>query len=402
MIRFDTIDRKPKVWNIAVLTAAAAVVMAVLLSREETSFHAVGGLLCLYLFLVVVFLAAAFVKQLRYNPYSYNTIYYSGFALFAASVFLSQVSIMVRFRMITVAGSEDLLYLFNVLLGSARSYMTLSMPFIALFSAGLCLSNISLIRHEGKRIVNLLGILLSFLMIGGELFLYLSTRPADLSWEVYKIRALLTNLFAALYLYYECMLIGTILANLIVLQYRPAKNVDDLIILGCGLKKDGTPTPLLAGRIDRAIAFYEEQLRETGKAPVLVCSGGKGPDEVMSEGASMKAYLMERGIPEDRILVEDRSRDTYENMLFSKDLIADDSAKVAFSTTNYHVFRSGLMARRVRMRAVGIGAKTKWYFWPNATVREFVGILTEHRLKQALILGGMVLVYCISTVLYFL
>ena len=74
---------------------------------------------------------------------------------------------------------------------------------------------------------------------------------------------------------------------------------------------------------------------------------------------------------------------------------------MAFSTTNYHVFRSGLMARRVKMRAVGMGAKTKWYFWPNAAVREFVGILTEHRLKQALILGGVVAIYIISTVLIY-
>ena len=60
------------------------------------------------------------------------------------------------------------------------------------------------------------------------------------------------------------------------------------------------------------------------------------------------------------------------------------------------------MARRVGMRAVGIGAKTKWYFWPNATVREFVGILTEHRVKQALILGGMVVLYGGMTLLYYL
>ena len=73
--------------------------------------------------------------------------------------------------------------------------------------------------------------------------------------------------------------------------------------------------------------------------------------------------------------------------------------KVMFTTTNYHVFRSGLFARRVKMRAMGMGAKTKWYFWPNAAVREFVGLVTEHRLKQAAILGGIVAFYLIMTVL---
>ena len=77
----------------------------------------------------------------------------------------------------------------------------------------------------------------------------------------------------------------------------------------------------------------------------------------------------------------------------------DPGAKIAFSTTNYHVFRSGLFARRVKMRAVGMGAKTKWYFWPNAAVREFAGLLTKHRIKQALILSGMVLIYVVLTLL---
>ena len=110
---------------------------------------------------------------------------------------------------------------------------------------------------------------------------------------------------------------------------------------------------------------------------------------------------MERGVPESRIIEEDRSTDTFENMRFSKDKIwaLDPDGKIAFATTNYHVFRSGLFARRVKMRAVGMGAKTKWYFWPNAAVREFVGLLTAHRLKQALIIGGLVLSYIVLTLL---
>ena len=131
----------------------------------------------------------------------------------------------------------------------------------------------------------------------------------------------------------------------------------------------------------------------------------------------MKRYLLEQGVPEERILEEDRSTDTLENMEFSKELILkkvrpgkdapqgywpsldDPEAKIAFSTTNYHVFRSGLCARRVKMRAVGMGAKTKWYFWPNAAVREFVGLLTAHKLKQGLVLGGMIVFYVVLTLM---
>ena len=138
-----------------------------------------------------------------------------------------------------------------------------------------------------------------------------------------------------------------------------------------------------------------KQLEKTGKDLVFITSGGQGPNEVISESASMKQYLLSQGIPADRIIEEDRSTNTFENMKYSKEKITEEKAggKVAFSTTNYHVFRSGLFARRTGMRAVGMGAKTKWYFWPNAAVREFVGLLTEHRGKQALILGGMIAAY---------
>ena len=51
------------------------------------------------------------------------------------------------------------------------------------------------------------------------------------------------------------------------------------------------------------------------------------------------------------------------------------------------------------MRAVGMGAKTKWYFWPNAAVREFVGLLTEHRGKQALVIGSIIVFYVVLTLL---
>ena len=115
----------------------------------------------------------------------------------------------------------------------------------------------------------------------------------------------------------------------------------------------------------------------------------------------MKNYLVSRGVLEDQIIEEDKSRDTEENMRFSKEKIfsRDPGAKVAFFTTNYHVFRAGLKARRVKMRAQGMGAGTRWYFWPNAAVREFVGLLTEHRGKQGLILLALVSAYTALTIL---
>lgn len=93
---------------------------------------------------------------------------------------------------------------------------------------------------------------------------------------------LLTNLLAAVYLYFECMMIGTITANAIAARYVPKKD-KDFIIPGCATRKDGTPTPLLRGRLDLPPDFAEAQRAETEKAPVFVLSGGKDADECISE-----------------------------------------------------------------------------------------------------------------------
>ena len=322
-----------------------------------------------------------------------------GIALFLLAVLFLQLrlSVLLISRPVEYTADEIL----RLLLGSAKNYMLLTSPFLLVFSAALCVSNISLIRHEGFRGVNVLGIILSVLLVGGELFLFFFDFAVSGSQRQVMIHDLIANLFAAVYLYFECMLLGVIIADAIVVSYGPEPDKDVLIILGCGIRKDGTPSPLLRGRIDRALRFADRQKALTGKEPVFVTSGGKGPDEPISESAAMKRYLMEQGVPETRIIEEDRSTDTLENMKFSKEKIRalDPEAKVAFATTNYHVFRGGLCARRVKMRAVGMGAKTKWYFWPNAAVREFVGLLTEHRLKQGLILGGMVAFYIVLTLL---
>ena len=399
-MRFDTINKKPKLYDVLIVGAVVALAVTLLYAVGRGR-YALPSVLLLDAFFVyaIVRLVIAFMGQLRYNPYSYNTIYYAGFALFLLSVLITHITLTVRVILQPDVYASSEAQLIWTILDSARNYMLFSAPFILVFSLALCVSNISLIRHERFRFVNVLGIILALLLVGGEVFLFTYDFYVSGSEAEVMLHDLFANLFAAVYLYFECMIIGAIIANIIVVRYEPDRDKDFMIILGCGLRRDGTPTPLLKGRIDRALAFYEKQKSETGRELVFVTSGGQGKGEVNSESLAMKNYLMEKGIPEERIIEEDGSADTLENMRFSKAKIEELSknAKVAFSTTNYHVFRSGLYARRVKMRAQGIGAKTKWYFWPNAAVREFVGLLTAHKLKQAVILGSIVAFYVVLT-----
>ena len=399
-LRFNSRDKKPNVWNIAILSFLV-VILVVILARDPDHLPllTLSILIVIYLILTLVFLIIAFFRQLQYNPYSYNSIYYAGFALFLFTILITHIIAMIR--MIRFPNIYDLSSVLITLVSSAKNYMLISAPFVLVFSIALFISNISLLKHEGKRFQNFLGMILAVLMVAGEVFLFFSDYYVSGSQTEIMVHSILINLFASFYLYFESMVIGSIVINAIVAKYEPEKDMDFILILGCSLRKDGTPTPLLAGRIDRAYNFYRKQIEETGKAPILIPSGGQGNDEHNSESEAMAGYLLAKGVPAEHIIKEDQSRNTFENMQFSKEIIdaKQKEAKVAYSTTNYHVFRSGIYARRVKMKALGMGASTKWYFWPNAAVREFVGVLKYHKGKQILILGGMIVIYVLLTIL---
>jgi uncharacterized SAM-binding protein YcdF (DUF218 family) len=399
-LRLDIRDKKPDLYGLLIFSAAVMLAEALVIWKGGEHKHLITCIMtAVYSLIAVIVLLATWKAQIEYNLYSYNTIFYFGFALFGLSVLITHVTLAVM--MIRFPDTYRRTEAAWQLLGSAKTYMIYTSPFILIFSVALCISNVSLIRHEGRRFVNILGIILSFLMVGGIVLLFTIDMYASGSQREVMMHDLWVNTFAAVYLYFECMLAGVIVAGAMAARYDPEKNKDYVVILGCSMRKDGTPTPLLKGRIDRAVEFYEKQKAETGKPLYFVCSGGQGPSEVISESACMKNYLLSRGIPEDMIIEENRSTNTFENMSFSKEIIESrqKDAKIAFSTTNYHVFRSGLFARRVKMRAVGMGARTKWYFWPNAAVREFVGLLTNHKLKQVIILGSMIVFYVALTLI---
>ncbi|MBR4456049.1 MAG: YdcF family protein [Solobacterium sp.] len=399
-VKFDTLSRKPHLFGLLPLAGATALVLLVLAAHGSKS-YALAECIVIILFCtaVLVSLGRAWVGQLRYNPYSYNTIYYVGFFVFTFFILITNLILAVRL----IAGGIEVTALTvpQVLLNSATNFILLTLPSIIAFTAALCYSNVHLICYEGFRFVNLLGILLSAALLGGALILLAAGWIPSGAGRSGFVRDLIVNLAAAAYLYFECMIIGISVAYIVVCRYEPDPDRDFVIIPGCGLRADGTPSPLLQGRIDRALEFWRKQAEMTGKTLIFVPSGGQGPDEIVSESESMKRYLMEHGVPEEQIIKEDQSTSTYENMKFSRAKIyeVNPEGRIAFSTTNYHVFRAGLFARRVKMKAIGMSSPTKWYFWPNAAVREFVGLLSEHRGKQFLIFGGMMVFYTVLTMI---
>ena len=189
--------------------------------------------------------------------------------------------------------------------------------------------------------------------------------------------------------YFECMFLSTVACTYLATKYTPAFDRDYIIILGCGIRKDGGLTPLLKGRVDSAVAFEKKQFEKTGKHAIFVPSGGQGDDEVISESEAMKNYLLNIGIPQEQIVCEDKSVNTMQNMQFSKKAIEKhggdiEHKKIAFATTNYHVFRGYILARKNGFEAKGISSKTKPYFYFNAFLREFIGVLWEKKVQHIL------------------
>lgn len=331
----------------------------------------------------------SFCEKWKRGEFSYVMSAYGGIAIFLLSMMINCF----------LFGSYYGLSVGSVMWNfadSGREFLWLDLPVVLVFAVSVTISNISLMRHEGFRPVNALGIIISVLMIGGRVVLLLLFGYMSGSETFIRMMSLLENMLCTVIAYMESMLFSTIICAMLASKYKASYDKDYLVILGCALMRDGTPTPLLRMRADAALQFEREQYEKTGKHAVFVPSGGQGSDEIISEGESVSRYLMEQGVPEERIAPEMKSVNTRENLLFSKKVIEEHADgrdfKTAFATTNYHVFRSYIYAEKAGLKAEGISAKTKWYFFPNAFLREFIGLLAGEW-KNHLIFLGLVLAF---------
>ena len=271
------------------------------------------------------------------------------------------------------------------------AYSLLTIPFMAVFAIALAVSNVKLIRHEGKCLTNMLGIGIAVILaVGTAVNLILFNKAYTSHTVVFPV---IYAIYSAGFAIFQVLLTGSIITCLQAAYRKIPYDKDYIIILGCAIRKDGTLYPLIQGRVDRAIDFWEKQYQATGKKAIFIPSGGQGDDEIIAEAKAMERYLLEKGIPQELILAEDKSTTTHENMKFSKALIDahTENASIAYSTTNYHVFRSGFLAQEVGVNADGLGARTKWYFWPNAMIREVVGVFARQSKGQWLFTIGLIL-----------
>ncbi len=146
---------------------------------------------------------------------------------------------------------------------------------------------------------------------------------------------------------------------------------DAIIVLGAAVHGDKV-TWVLENRLNTAVEYLDAH-----PDAVCVVSGGQGAGETVTEASAMKKYMVERGIDADRIYTEEQAVNTKENFAFSSAIIDEalgKDARIAFVTTDFHVYRAGQVARAQGIDAVGIPAPDVWYLRLNNVMRESVGI----------------------------
>lgn len=153
--------------------------------------------------------------------------------------------------------------------------------------------------------------------------------------------------------------------------HRPTEGDCTVIVLGCQVSRDGSPTVMLDDRIDAAYRYLSEHPESR-----CVASGGQNDNEPISEASCIRNTLVARGIHPDRIYLEDRSRSTEENLTFSAELIRKEGlpTRVAIASDNFHQLRAAVWARRGGLDPWSIGCVTWWPLSPGYWAREAAAI----------------------------
>lgn len=281
-------------------------------------------------------------------------------------------------------------------LGWVNVALLLLAPLGLLALAAFLISNgVIIIRREGLRLANALSLVagLAAVMIPLALVaLVLSRQPAAL-----VVAALLFVVTGYVGIAFVVFLVYSLIYARSRIQSTPAA----LVILGSRLI-DGAAPPLLRSRLDKAVALYQQTQDAGHTPPILIPSGGRGPDESRPEGEAMAEYLIAQGVDPADIHPETAARNTRDNLLYARTIQqqADRPGLTLAVTNNYHVLRAAILARSIGTSTQVIGSPTAAYYVPSAFLREFVAVLVEHRILHtllALTMAALTLIAVIAT-----
>ncbi|WIE65142.1 ElyC/SanA/YdcF family protein [Curtobacterium sp. MCLR17_036] len=266
---------------------------------------------------------------------------------------------------------------------------------LAVVALGVALiaNGVQMLRAEGRSLGNMLSLVagvLVFVLPAIAVALFVSTRSgASSPWNAIGVALAVLMVFVCGY--FAVALVAFAVYSVVYGRMRHGLTPDAIVVLGSGLVRGEVP-PLLRSRLDRGLGIYRAE-RAAGRRPVLIPSGGQGDDEPRPEGAAMAEYLLANGAGEQDVLPETASRNTRENLAYSRAVQtgAGRDGQVVVVTNDYHVLRAATLARRLDLPAQVVGARTAAYYVPSAFLREFVAVVVAHRWLNVLACAPFVL-----------
>ncbi|AZS72804.1 hypothetical protein DDE74_19190 [Streptomyces lydicus] len=256
----------------------------------------------------------------------------------------------------------------------------------------LIANGLTMIKKEGCRPANLLSGLLG-VSVFGVIFLLWSVNDEVPAYAAFARAVLLLSVYVSFL--FLCFLTYAFLYG----RIKVRGDVDFVVMLGSGLIGGERVPPLLASRLRKGLEIHDAQIARGGPAPILLASGGQGPDEKLPEATAMSRWLIQQGAPAGHIQEESRSRTTDENLHFSREImtVSKTDYRCVVVTNNFHAFRAAMTARQTGVNGQVLGSPTAKYFWPSATIREFVAVFWEHK-KVNLSLCAALAVLAVTTV----
>ncbi len=245
-----------------------------------------------------------------------------------------------------------------------------------LFAAGsICLLYFLILawKHVDFCVIWLIGAIAMYIM-GGYLR-YRSVHPDEFSVPVWM--SVILGAVLAVGILSFSVTEGKIIHGMTA---EPGEELDYLIVLGAQVKKT-LPSKALGLRLQKACEYLKEHPQTKA-----VLSGGQGPGEEITEAECMYQYLTGHGISEERLLQEDRSTTTRENLLYSARVLADSrkeestdavlGSRIGLVSNNFHIYRALLLAEKAGYRQVyGVPAASDWKLQIHYMVREYFAVL---------------------------
>ncbi|MCL2294083.1 MAG: YdcF family protein [Spirochaetes bacterium] len=154
------------------------------------------------------------------------------------------------------------------------------------------------------------------------------------------------------------------------MRETPKPGADYIIILGCQVIGEYASVPLLSRGFTAIRYLYRNP--ETR----VIVTGGQGPGGNISEAEALRRLLLENRIDRDRILMEDRSTNTMENLIFANELFNLLDKNIVIVTSDYHIFRALSIARRLNYQNVsGLPSRSRPRALPAFLLREYLAII---------------------------